>query len=110
MSIAARHINKLSLHWGHRLLLLALIASPSLAIAEQPAPTNRGQVDPTVQNSSIDPVTGLVYGSQPSVSGVAMAVDAEGHLRALCADPADSLAPSLMRDAIEPATSRLRYE
>ena len=113
MPIPAQYTNKpltrSSMHWGLCLLSLALIAPLSLALAASPVPTNGEQSLAPVQ-TTIDPVSGLVYGTPSSVNGIAIAVDADGHPRAFCADPADSLAPSRMRDAMEPATSRLRYE
>lgn len=113
MPIPSQHMNKpvsrSSAHWGLCLLSLALIAPLSLALAAPPAQTNGEQALVPVQ-TTIDPVSGLVHGTPPSVNGIAMTVDADGHPRAFCADPADSLAPSRMRDAMEPATSRLRYE
>ena len=113
MPLPSQHMNKRlygsSAHWGLCLLSLALIAPVSLALAAPPAPTN-GEQSLAPVRTTIDPVSGLVHGASPSVNGIAIAVDADGHPRAFCADPADSLAPSRMRDAIQPAASRLRYE
>ncbi|MEO7936048.1 MAG: hypothetical protein ABIR27_07295 [Dokdonella sp.] len=113
MSIMARPIIKPSVrscaHWGRCLVSLVLI-TPLVALADQPADVNGVLTSSPIQTSAIDPITGLHYAAPLSVNGVAMTVDAEGHPRAFCADPADSLAPAVMRDLIEPATSRVRYE
>lgn len=114
MSITTRQMNKPSarscLHWGLGLVSLALIAPVSLALAAQPAAANGELANAPTQATTIDPVSGLVHGAPTTMEGVAMTVDSEGHVRAFCADPADSLAPAAMRDAIRPDVSRLRYE
>lgn len=96
--------------WRFCLLSVALMAPISLVIAQQPSAANGEHDSRPIQKATIDPVTGLVYGLPPSLNGIGMMVDANGHPRAFCADPADSLAPAAVRDAIQPATSRLRYE
>lgn len=114
MSITTRRKSKscfLSfIYWGFCLLALVLIAPLSLVLADEPPPVNDEQASPLVQKITIDPVSGLVYGVTPPVSGIAMSVDADGHPHAFCADPADSLAPAKMRDALQSDASRVRYE
>lgn len=114
MSIATRIMNTSFVrHRAHLKLGIAfvLIGAPISAALADPGTSAESEVgNQSIQSPAIDPITGLAYGAQTTVSGVAMAVDAEGHPRALCADPADSLSPLKMRDAIDPTTSRLRYE
>ncbi|WP_423929279.1 hypothetical protein, partial [Dokdonella sp.] len=114
MSFTIRNLNKqfaqCGLHWGICITLGLMIAPATSALAEQTSATELRNAAQSTRSADIDPVTGLVYGTQSVVSGVAMTVDAEGHPRALCADPADSLAPLQMRDAIDPRNSRIRYE
>lgn len=97
-------------HWRIFIALLIAIAPASIALADQVSSAQSESASQPTQAPAIDPVTGLVYTGQATLSGVAVAVDADGHPRALCTDPTDLLAPLQMRDAIDPASSRLRYE
>ena len=116
MSTAARKSDessaRASMRWASCLICLGLIAPLSVAIADQPMPAHRTLAELGAQShpASAEPTSTRVYAAGPPTSGIAMSVDAQGHLRALCADPADSLSPAAMRDAIESDTSRLRYE
>lgn len=92
------------------LVCLGIMAPLSFASADHPMPTHPVQIEPAAQHVKTESVPGLVYVLSPPVSGIAMSLDSEGHPRALCADPEDSLAPAAMRDAIESDTSRLRHE
>ncbi len=93
-----------------QLIFLAMILPLSAASADQPALANSMSPSPPTQAVAIDPLTPLDYPTSTPTEGLAMTVDAEGHARVFCADPADSLAPAAMRDAIRSDISRLRYE
>lgn len=112
MSITPRQMNEDPARFlksgGLCLLCLALISPLSVALADPPSATI-GQQPSLPPQMTIDP-SGLVHDAANLIEGVAMTIDSEGHVRALCADPADSLAPAAMRDAIRPDVSRLRYE
>lgn len=63
--------------------------------------------------ANVDPITGLPYGpgsESPFVSGIAVTVDADGHIRAVCVEPSSTDVESTLHRVIEPATHRLRFE